>query len=309
MTIKPSIVLLLALLLNSGLADNQLQQGTSTRPPSGPSAKSAITPGTSLLVVKRFVVSTEDGLVGFSPGKKVTLVRELTGEYVVTDGSVEAQAPVTSFSIVESVPKPISQKESQQSQAIEALATEGYSTNASGANVGQTNEKSMSAKSKSAEVQPTPYSPSYNVNTGSQSVPGENRVAFWGLIVTLACMLGAVIAYIRSSRARNLVATSQANAGRLPCPTCGENINRNATICPFCNHAVLSHNPQNNAALTLVGTVVVFVILYYAFTAFVRRESDREYDRIMQKAESETDRLMEKANRDAERMLRNLQNR
>ena len=307
---KASIVLLTALILSSELAESQIQQVSGTPSPSVTSIKSAISPGTSLFVVKRFAVRTKEGLQGFSPGKKVTLVREQNGEYVVTDGSIEGQAPVTSFSLGQSVPQPTPQEQNEQSQPGGTLAAGDYSTKSGYADVVQTNEEeSMSAKPEPTEAQPVPYVPSYNSDTGGQSVFIENRAVFWTGVVTLASMLGAVIAYIKSSRARNPVVTSHTNAGRLPCPTCGESINRNATICPFCNHAVLSHNPQNNAAMTLVGTVVIFVILYYAFTAFVRHESDREYDRIMQKTEGETDRLMEKANRDAERMLRNLQNR
>lgn len=55
-------------------------------------------PGSALYVVKRFNISTKNGILGFSEGKMVTLVREdLTG-YVVTDGSTEAKASKDSFS-------------------------------------------------------------------------------------------------------------------------------------------------------------------------------------------------------------------
>jgi hypothetical protein len=57
-----------------------------------------LAPGAKLYVIKRFSVTTSDGLHGFSPGKEVTLVREEPDIFVVTDGVVEGKASMDSFS-------------------------------------------------------------------------------------------------------------------------------------------------------------------------------------------------------------------
>jgi len=98
---KPTVVLLLVLILSSGLANSQIQKASSTTLPSEASGRSGITPGSSLVVVKRFVVRTEDGLQGFSVGKKVTLVREVNGEYFVTDGQIQGKASIEFFNRVD----------------------------------------------------------------------------------------------------------------------------------------------------------------------------------------------------------------
>ena len=51
----------------------------------------------ALYVLKRFSVTTADGMHGFSEGKQVTLIREEAGEYIVADGAVEGRAPKQSF--------------------------------------------------------------------------------------------------------------------------------------------------------------------------------------------------------------------
>ena len=50
-----------------------------------------------LYVIKSFNVTTDDGIRGFPEGKKVTLIREEMGEYLVSDGDVQARASLDSF--------------------------------------------------------------------------------------------------------------------------------------------------------------------------------------------------------------------
>jgi hypothetical protein len=61
-------------------------------------------------VVKRFSVSTADGLHGFPVGKKVTLVREEGSDLVVTDGVMEGKASKDSFSTDQKTTEVIQQK-------------------------------------------------------------------------------------------------------------------------------------------------------------------------------------------------------
>ena len=62
-------------------------------------------------VVKRFSVTTADGLHGFSEGKKVTLVREEGSDLIVTDGVVEGRASKDSFSTDQQAIEVIQQKQ------------------------------------------------------------------------------------------------------------------------------------------------------------------------------------------------------
>lgn len=65
--------------------------------PTSSEQQKKLVPGSTLYVVKRFQMRTKDGLLGFSEGKKVTLIREDLTEYVVTDGTNEAKASKDSF--------------------------------------------------------------------------------------------------------------------------------------------------------------------------------------------------------------------
>jgi len=83
------------ILLGSHIAS--AQTNNSPTEPSTPT-QSELSPGTSLFVIKRFSITTSDGgLQGISPGKKVTFIREEMGDYIITDGSNEGRAPKSSF--------------------------------------------------------------------------------------------------------------------------------------------------------------------------------------------------------------------
>jgi hypothetical protein len=79
----------------------------------------AILPGAKLYVIKRFSVTTSDGLHGFSPGKQVTLVREDQDAYVVTDGVVEGKASKDSFSDNPDTAKAVGDKHQQLQQSAQ----------------------------------------------------------------------------------------------------------------------------------------------------------------------------------------------
>jgi hypothetical protein len=83
-----------------------------------------IAPGAKLYVIKRFSVTTSDGLHGFSPGKEVTLTREEQDVYVVTDGVVEGKAPKDSFSDNPVTAKAISDKNQQLQQSAQQKLNE-----------------------------------------------------------------------------------------------------------------------------------------------------------------------------------------
>ena len=70
---------------------------SSTPTPAPVEVKARPDPGTALYVVKRFHVRTEDGLQGFSEGKKVSFIREEAEDYVVSDGTIEGKASKDSF--------------------------------------------------------------------------------------------------------------------------------------------------------------------------------------------------------------------
>lgn len=65
-------------------------------PAEGATPARRLAPSGTLFVVKRFAVSTTNGLHGFSVGKRVTIVREEPGSYIVTDGVAEGRAPTDS---------------------------------------------------------------------------------------------------------------------------------------------------------------------------------------------------------------------
>jgi len=62
-----------------------------------PTPQARLAPPGTLYVVKNFSIRTEDGLHGFPPGKKVTLVREDILDLIVTDDVIEGRAPKDSF--------------------------------------------------------------------------------------------------------------------------------------------------------------------------------------------------------------------
>lgn len=68
---------------------------------------------------------------------------------------------------------------------------------------------------------------------------------------------------------------TEATNERMPCPACAEPIMKAAKICPHCKTAVLSGNANKNAVLNLVWYIVVFLVLYYAITAFAEHETER----------------------------------
>ena len=56
-----------------------------------------LAPAGVLYVTESFKVTTEDGIIGFPKGKKVTLIREEGDQYIVTDGKVEGKSSRDSF--------------------------------------------------------------------------------------------------------------------------------------------------------------------------------------------------------------------
>jgi hypothetical protein len=84
----------------------------------------AILPGAKLYVIKRFSVTTSDGLHGFSPGKQVTLVREDQDSYVVTDGIVEGKASKDSFSDNPDTAKAVGDRHQQLQQSAQQRLNE-----------------------------------------------------------------------------------------------------------------------------------------------------------------------------------------
>lgn len=84
----------------------------------------ALAPGGKLYVIKRFSVTTEDGLHGFSPGKEVALVRAELDAYVVTDGIVAGKAPKDSFSVDPDAAKAVGDKHQQLQQSAQQRLNE-----------------------------------------------------------------------------------------------------------------------------------------------------------------------------------------
>ena len=79
---------------------------------------------------------------------------------------------------------------------------------------------------------------------------------------------------------------------RLPCPSCGERVSPSATVCPFCKQPILSRNKGTNAVANIVLSIIIFLVLFYALSAFTRNEADKEYKRITEQAERDTARIM-----------------
>ena len=99
-------------------------------PSVAPAPVVALAPGGKLYVIKRFSVTTGDGLHGFSPGKEVALVRVELDAYVVTDGIVEGKAPKDSFSVDPDAAKAVGDKHQQlQQSAQQRLNEQGQAAN------------------------------------------------------------------------------------------------------------------------------------------------------------------------------------
>ena len=65
--------------------------------PEGALPEPRLAPPGVYYVVTKFSVEQEDGLYSFPVLKKVQLVRDENGQFIVTDGKVEASAPASSF--------------------------------------------------------------------------------------------------------------------------------------------------------------------------------------------------------------------
>ncbi len=114
-----------------------------------------------------------------------------------------------------------------------------------------------------------------------------------------------LVAQIKKSAFRDVMDSVNSNndAKRVPCPSCAELIMRGATICPHCQRAVFSSDKNANALISIVGSVVLFFVLYYFFSAFTNYEAGKEYDRILRDSKIETDQMMQDIERDTEQML------
>lgn len=86
--------------------------------------------------------------------------------------------------------------------------------------------------------------------------------------------------------------SADANENRVPCPSCSELVNPSATVCPFCKQPILSRNKGTNAVANIVLSIIIFLVLFYALSAFTRNEADKEYKRITEQAERDTARIM-----------------
>jgi len=94
-------LILATTILSTAFAENQTDSAAAS-PQYNPSAEhvpsqGTIAPGTTLYVLKRFSIRTEDGLQAFPVGKKVTLVRQDLSDYIVTDGTLEGKVSSDSF--------------------------------------------------------------------------------------------------------------------------------------------------------------------------------------------------------------------
>ena len=90
-----------------------------------PTPQARLAPEGTLYVVKSFSKTTQDGIHGFSAGKKVTLIREEAGSYVVTDGDVEGVASKDSFTNNMDIVDSLTAKAKQQVQTIQQVGNDG----------------------------------------------------------------------------------------------------------------------------------------------------------------------------------------
>lgn len=66
-------------------------------PSAEPRSQTRLAPEGILYVTESFKVTTENGIIGFPKGKKVTLIREEGDQCIVTDGKVEGKSSRDSF--------------------------------------------------------------------------------------------------------------------------------------------------------------------------------------------------------------------
>lgn len=77
------------------------------------------------------------------------------------------------------------------------------------------------------------------------------------------------------------------------CPYCAQQINLEATFCHHCQKYIFSTDPKTNATLYIVYGIVGFIILYYAFSAFMDWQAAKDmkkFDEQMRQIQEQTDR-------------------
>jgi len=113
---------------------------------------------------------------------------------------------------------------------------------------------------------------------------------------------------VREPQAAQPQAPAAAHDGRVPCPMCGERVMPSATLCPFCKQAIFSRDKSTNAVAGVVIFVILFLVLYYALTAFTHHEADKEYERISRDAEQQTKKIMRDFEAETDRLMRKYSN-
>lgn len=66
------------------------------------------------------------------------------------------------------------------------------------------------------------------------------------------------------------------------CPSCAEEVQDAATVCPHCKTPIYTTDPKANSIVRVIMSLLVFYILYKGISWFVHSEADREMDRITQ---------------------------
>ena len=61
----------------------------------------------------------------------------------------------------------------------------------------------------------------------------------------------------------------------IKCPSCSEQIQDDASICPHCRQAVFSQDKAKNAAAGIIWSVVFFFVMYFLLTQFTSCEANR----------------------------------
>lgn len=103
---------------------------------------------------------------------------------------------------------------------------------------------------------------------------------FTSLKVAIKTMFGVDIDGLRATVVTSPAQENVSQSAMKLCPHCKEKIQPDATKCPHCKEVIFSTNSGTNAIMKIGVFVVLFIVLFMGFNAFVRHEAAKNMNDI-----------------------------